>query len=47
LAGQSFVFNNFTVEQRLLTGRARKEDVDLATRNIQFATIDPRAHWSP
>ena len=47
LAGKAFVFNDFTVEQRLLLGRARKEDILNATRGIRFETIDPRAHWGP
>ena len=47
LAGRPFVFNDFTVEQRLLTGRAQKEDIDKKARSLRFEAIDPRAHWGP
>jgi hypothetical protein len=44
-AGKAFVYDAFTVQQRLATGRASDADIAAAVSGIRFEPIDQRARW--
>lgn len=45
LAGKAYVFDQFSAEQRIATGRATPAQIAAEESGIRFEPIDPRARW--